>query len=271
MITFPNAKINLGLDIISKRADGYHNISSCFLPIAWRDVLEAVESTDFQFSSSGLDIPGQSADNLVVKAYELVRKDFDIPAVHFHLHKTIPMGAGLGGGSADASFALRLLNDKFSLGIGNDALESYAKQLGADCPFFIENKPKLVSGIGEVFDETKLDLSGYHLVIVNPGIHVSTQTAFSQITPSKPNVSVDDIIKLDISQWKDLLKNDFERSVFKEHPEIKEIKDVLYEQGAIYASMTGTGSSVYGIFKSVEVTKGLKNHFPKRVFWQSDF
>ncbi|MGL1888771.1 MAG: 4-(cytidine 5'-diphospho)-2-C-methyl-D-erythritol kinase [Reichenbachiella sp.] len=249
MLSFPNAKINLGLNVTSKRADGYHNISSVFLPVPWKDALEVVAFDKLRFESSGLEIPGNANNNLVLKAYQLIKKDFDIPPVHIHLHKVIPMGAGLGGGSADASFMLKLLNEKFELGIANSQLEIYAKQLGADCPFFIENKPKLVSGIGEVFEEVEIDLSGYQLVIVNPGIHVSTQEAFGGVKPNEPELSIKEIMKMDISKWKDLLKNDFEESVFIHHPKIKAVKEELYQEGAVYASMTGSGSSVYGLFR----------------------
>lgn len=268
MISFPNAKINLGLNIVSKRADGYHDIESCFLPIPWCDVLEIIETDTFEFSATGLTIPGDITTNLVVKAYDLLKRDFEIPPVHIHLHKVIPMGAGLGGGSADASFVLNLLNDKFDLEVSVDRLELYAKQLGADCPFFIQNKPKLVSGIGEVFQEVQLDLEGYHLVVIHPSIHVSTQTAFSEIKPNNPEISVEDIMKLDISKWKGLLKNDFEESVFKKHPEIKKIKEDLYLNGAVYASMTGTGSSVFALFETKQETD-IKNHFSNYTFWES--
>lgn len=254
MVTFPNAKLNLGLDIISKRPDGYHNISSCFIPVGWKDALEIVPSDEFRFTSSGLDIPGDVSSNLCVKAYELLKADYDIGAVHIHLHKVIPMGGGLGGGSADGAFALKMLNDQFELGLSVQQLQSYAKQLGADCPFFIENKPVLVSGIGEVFEEVGIDLSRYRIVVVNPNIHVPTKVAFSQVKPMEPDVAVKEIIKKEVKEWKKCLKNDFEPSVFQAHPEIKAIKEKMYELGSHYASMTGSGASVYGVFANDELT-----------------
>ncbi len=248
MIAFPNAKINIGLNITSKRADGYHNLSSCFLPIDWKDALEVVPSELFEFTSSGLDIPGDSNGNLCVKAYELLKNKHDIPPVKMHLHKVIPMGAGLGGGSADGAFALKLLNDLFEIGLTKGELETYAKTLGADCPFFIDNKPKLVTGIGEVMEDVTVDLSGYELVVVFPGIHVSTKTAFSGITPREPNYDLRATLQEPPKNWQGTVVNDFEETVFAAHPEIQQIKGQLLEQGAHFASMTGTGSAVFGVF-----------------------
>lgn len=248
MITFPNAKINLGLNITSKRPDGYHEISSCFLPIDWKDALEAVPAKKFKFTSTGLDIPGDPNQNLSVKAYEMLRADFGIEPVDMHLHKVIPMGAGLGGGSADGAFCLKLLNDLFDLNISTDKLEGYAKELGADCPFFIKNTPRLVAGIGEVFEDITLDLTGYHVVVVYPKIHVNTGMAFSKMTPKEPDNSVKEKLLNDIKDWKNQLVNDFEKPVFEMHPEIKQIKKEMNQFGALYASMSGSGSSVYGIY-----------------------
>lgn len=248
MIAFPNAKINIGLNITSKRVDGYHNLSSCFLPIDWKDALEIVPADEFEFSSSGLDIPGDSSGNLCVKAYELLKEKHDIPPVKMHLHKVIPMGAGLGGGSADGAFALKLLNDQFELGLTITQLEAYAKTLGADCPFFIDNKPKLVAGIGEVMEDISIDLSGYSIVVVFPGIHVSTKTAFSGITPKAPDYDIKTILQQSPKNWQDTVINDFEETVFAAHPDIQKIKNQLLDLGADYASMTGTGSAVFGVF-----------------------
>ncbi|WP_109830649.1 4-(cytidine 5'-diphospho)-2-C-methyl-D-erythritol kinase [Reichenbachiella versicolor] len=261
MLTFPNAKINLGLDIVSKRPDGYHNISSCFIPVNWKDALEIVPSDEFKFSSSGLEIPGKTESNLCVKAYELLKTDYDIGSVHIHLHKVIPMGGGLGGGSADGAFALKMLDKEFGLNLTIEQLQSYAKKLGADCPFFIENKPVLVSGIGEIFDDIDLDLSRYKVVIVNPMIHVPTKIAFSQVMPQKPNVEIKDILNSPVTNWKSQLKNDFEPSVFDAYPEILSLKDKLYTLGADYVSMTGSGASVYGLFPSEADELDLKLHF----------
>jgi 4-diphosphocytidyl-2-C-methyl-D-erythritol kinase len=260
MITFPNAKINLGLNITSKRPDGYHNLSSCFLPIKWQDVLEAIPSPEFEFQSTGLDIPGNASNNLCVLAYEMLKDLHDIPPVKMHLHKVIPMGAGLGGGSADGAFALKLLNDLFELGLTVHQLESYAKQLGADCPFFIDNTPKIVSGIGEILESTQIDLSPYTLLVVCPAIHVNTQTAFAGIVPSEPETKIKDALNSNIESWQNSIKNDFEKSVFDNFPLIKSIKDSMIAEGGLYASMTGTGSAVFGIFNKAPNTHLFKDH-----------
>lgn len=261
MIAFPNAKINIGLNITSKRADGYHNLSSCFLPIDWKDALEIVPAHEFEFTSSGLAIPGDSSGNLCVKAYELLKEKHNIPPVKMHLHKVIPMGAGLGGGSSDGAFALKLLNDQFEIGLTNAELEAYAKTLGADCPFFIDNKPKLVTGIGEIMEDVTLDLSGYSIVVVFPGIHVNTKTAFSGITPNEPTYDLKAILKQAPKNWQGTVINDFEETVFAAHPEIQKIKDQLFDLGADYASMTGTGSAVFGVFREFVNTNDLLTSF----------
>ncbi|UXP30643.1 4-(cytidine 5'-diphospho)-2-C-methyl-D-erythritol kinase [Reichenbachiella agarivorans] len=250
MIAFPNAKINLGLNILSRRPDGYHNISSCFLPVSWRDILEIIPSDTFSFHSSGLSIPGDFHSNLVVKAYEMLRADFDLSPVEIHLHKVIPMGAGMGGGSSDGAFALKLLNELFALNLDHGQLEAYAKKLGADCPFFIQNKPRMVGGIGDVFEDIDLDLKGYQLLIVYPEIHINTKLAFQSITPQIPKMMPQEVLQLPILDWKDHLVNDFERPVFAQHPSLATLKEELYQHGALYASMSGSGSSVFGIFDS---------------------
>lgn len=249
MLSFPNAKINLGLNIIKKREDGYHSIESCFYPVLWQDVLEIIEHQKPEFTSSGISIPGDPKDNLCIKAYQLLYKDFGIPPVKIHLHKNIPIGAGLGGGSADGAFALKMLSDKFNLMLNNTLLEDYAAQLGSDCPFFISNRPSLIKGRGEIFEETSLSLKGKHIVIVNPQIHISTKEAYAGVKPAVPETPVKDIINLPVTKWKDILKNDFEDSVFPKYPEIRRIKEFLYNSGAEYASMTGSGASVFGIFE----------------------
>ena len=248
MISFPNAKINLGLNIVSKREDGYHNIESCFYPIPWYDSLEVIKAASFSFHSYGLDIPGDNSSNLCVKAYELIRADHDIPPVEIHLLKNIPMGAGLGGGSADGAFTLKMLNDLFELGLSDEKLESYALQLGSDCPFFIKNQPAIAKGRGEELEAIELDLSGYHLGIHNPGIHVSTKEAYSGIVPQLPPISIVSIIRTPLKEWKDSIVNDFETSIFPNHPAIAELKQDMYDTGAVYASMTGSGSTVFGLF-----------------------
>ncbi len=255
MVIFPNCKINLGLNIIRKREDGYHDLETVFYPIQLKDALEAIplsvssEPTSIRFSSSGLSITGEATDNLCVKAYHLLQKDFpEISSLQMHLHKAIPMGAGLGGGSSDGAFALLLINDLFGLQLSEQQLISYALQLGSDCPFFILNKPCFATGRGENMLPLALDLSGYRFVLINPGIHVSTALAFSQITPHKPIQSIAEIVQRPVTEWKALLINDFEAPISQHYPAISIIKQELYQKGAVYASMTGSGSTVYGIF-----------------------
>lgn len=249
MISFPNAKINLGLNILNKREDGYHTIESCFYPIPWHDCLEVIEATSFSFHSYGLNIPGDFASNLCVKAYKLLKKDLDIPPVEIHLLKNIPMGAGLGGGSANGAFTLSMLNDLFNLNLSNTQLETYALNLGSDCPFFIQNRSSIAGGRGEELNPINLDLTGYYLAIQNPGIHISTREAYSGVKPQMPDLSTAEIIQKPKHTWKELLINDFEASIFPNHPEIETTKEKMYAAGALYASMTGSGSTVYGIFE----------------------
>jgi 4-diphosphocytidyl-2-C-methyl-D-erythritol kinase len=250
MISFPNAKINLGLHITAKRKDGYHDIESCMIPIPLMDALEMIINTKkTSFESTGLQIPGDSKDNLILKAYQLLKKDFpNLPYLNIHLHKHIPMGAGLGGGSADAAFALNLMNNLFDLILDDFFLEEYATQLGSDCAFFIENTPKIVRGRGDILEPVELDLAGTHLVLINPGIHIGTKEAYEGVTPATPKVKLEDVLA-DKSRWKDELVNDFEASIFPNHPEIEAIKEKLYENGAYYAAMSGSGSSVFGLFE----------------------
>ncbi len=250
MVSFPNCKINLGLNIVNKRNDGYHDIETVFFPIHLKDSLEIIEKEKFEFSTSGLPIEGEPEKNLCIKAYDLLKKDFpQLPAIQMHLHKAIPMGAGLGGGSADGAFTLKLLNKKFALSLSEKQLIYYSLQLGSDCPFFILNKSCFATGRGEIMEQTELDLSDYKFLIVKPPIYISTAWAFSTIKPLKPAKSIKQIIHQSISTWKAELINDFEKPVFEKYPEIKNIKDKLYDAGAIYASMSGSGSAVYGIFK----------------------
>ena len=253
MITYPNAKINLGLNITEKRPDGYHNLETIFYPIPLQDALEVTKITDadeYSLKISGITIEGNPDDNLIIKAYRLLKRDYpNMSPVDIHMYKHIPTGAGLGGGSADAAFMIKLLNEKFKLNIGIDKMEEYAARLGADCAFFIQNKPVFATGIGNVFEPIELSLKGYYLVLVKPDIFVSTKEAFSQIRPRKPQHSLKEIIKQPMETWKNSMVNDFEESVFPHHPEIAAIKDKLYDMGAIYASMSGSGSSVFGIFK----------------------
>jgi len=248
MIVYPNAKINLGLNILRKRKDGYHDISSVFYPVKeCVDILEIIKSDTFEFTKSGIEIP--DGENLCEKAWKLLHTDFEIGNVKIHLHKQIAIGAGLGGGSADASFTLKSLNELFELKLTNKELEKYALRLGADCPFFIDNTPKLVEGIGEEMTSIDLDLSDYEIRLVNPDIHISTKEAFSVVVPETPEKSVEELIKLDVKEWKEKLKNDFEDSVFEKYPQLEKIKEDLYNEGAVYASMSGSGSVVFGILK----------------------
>ncbi|REG84782.1 4-(cytidine 5'-diphospho)-2-C-methyl-D-erythritol kinase [Algoriphagus antarcticus] len=249
MISFPNAKINLGLHITAKRKDGYHDIESCMVPIPLLDALEMIISTKkTSFENTGLEIPGDSHDNLILKAYQLLKKDFpNLPELSIHLHKNIPMGAGLGGGSADAAFALSLMNNLFDLILDDFFLEEYAAQLGSDCAFFIENTTKIARGRGEILEPVELDLTGTYLVLVNPGIHIGTKEAYAGVTPTGPKIRLEEVL-VDKSRWKDELVNDFEASIFPNHPEIAAIKEQFYEYGAYYAAMSGSGSSVFGLF-----------------------
>lgn len=254
MITFPNCKINLGLHVLRKREDGYHDIETVFFPILLHDILEVITSTDKQSSlgTSGISI-AHDEENLCLKAYHLLQKDFhQLPAVKMHLHKIIPIGAGLGGGSSDAAFTLSLLNKKYNLAISKQQLFVYALQLGSDCPFFLLNKPSLASGRGEVFREMNLSLSEYKMLLINPGIHISTKEIFKEIKPAVPAKRITEIIQQPVSTWKNELTNDFEKIVFQKHEEIKKIKESLYGHGAVYAAMTGTGSSVFGIFNATD-------------------
>lgn len=251
MLTYPNAKINIGLNVVEKRPDGYHNIETIFYPIGLSDVLEVVPSetcTDYSFSASGIPIMGDPEDNLIVKAYHLLRSKYEFPAVDISLIKQIPFGAGLGGGSADAAFMLKSLNEMFELKLSTRELEEKAAMLGADCPVFIKNKPVYATGIGNVFSPIQLSLKGHYLLLVKPNIHVSTPEAYSSVVPRKSEFSLQELIKSPLTDWKLTIKNDFEKSVFKIHPAIENIKNQLYELGANYASMSGSGSSVYGIF-----------------------
>jgi 4-diphosphocytidyl-2-C-methyl-D-erythritol kinase len=248
MIVYPNAKINLGLNVLRKREDGYHDISSVFYPVKeCLDILEIIKSEEFEFTNSGIEIP--EGENICEKAWKLLDTDFGIGNVKIHLHKQIPIGAGLGGGSADASFTLKYLNELFDLNLTNKELEQYALKLGADCPFFIDNTPKLVEGIGEKMTSIDLDLSNYEIRLVNPDIHISTKEAYSGIVPKTPVLSVEKIIELPIIEWKGKLKNDFEESIFEKHLQLEGIKDELYKQGSIYSSMSGSGSFLFGIFE----------------------
>jgi 4-diphosphocytidyl-2-C-methyl-D-erythritol kinase len=249
MIVFPCAKINIGLNITSRRPDGYHNIETIFYPVKIYDALETSPGGELTFESSGLGIPGRVEDNLCVKAYYLIGKDHELPPVNIHLHKHVPIGAGLGGGSANAAFFIKLLDQQFNLGLTPDQKLDYARQLGADCAFFIESKPVFAFDKGDQFEPVNLDLSSYSIALVMPPAHVSTSEAYRGVKPAPVQRSLKELITLPIEQWKNYIKNDFEESVFKNHAIIRGVKAALYEAGALYASMSGSGASVFGIFK----------------------
>jgi 4-diphosphocytidyl-2-C-methyl-D-erythritol kinase len=269
MLVFPNCKINLGLRIINKRADGYHNLETIFFPLPFHDALELVHSTTPPdqpgnvFTCSGISIGDAASENLCVKAWNLLHADFlHLPPLQIHLHKQIPVGAGLGGGSADAAFTLMAANEKFALNLPEEKLLAYALQLGSDCPFFIINKPCLASGRGEILSPIDLSLSGYFLVMVNPGIHIHTGWAFSMLDRSKHPAladSLEKIVSLPMESWRGQMINDFEKPVFEKFPEIASISATLYEKGARFALMSGSGSTVFGIFAN---DPGMSWDFP---------
>ena len=259
MITFPIAKINLGLNVVERRPDGYHNLETVFYPVPITDSLE-IQLMDDKFPSdvdcdlkvTNIQVEGDEQHNLVVKAYQLLKRDFPdrIKRVHSHLYKAIPTQAGMGGGSSDCAAMIRLLNELFELHLSNEQMINYAAQLGADCPFFILNRPVYAEGIGERMQTIDLELSGWYLAVVRPDIPVPTKEAFSLIKPAKPSICCKQIVEYPVNQWRDLLVNDFEKSVFAIHPQIGEIKARLYELGAVYAAMSGSGSSVFGLFQN---------------------
>lgn len=272
MIVFPNCKINLGLQILGKREDNYHNIETIFFPLPLHDVLEIITSPGFQARPelilSGNKIDGPIEKNLCLKAYHLLKKDFpQLPAIKIYLHKVIPSGAGLGGGSADGAFMLKLLNDKFQLGLSVKHLMQYALQLGSDCPFFIVNTPCFAQKRGEDFEPVHLSLPGYKFVLINPGIHINTSWAFQQVGYSTSK-NLKDIISSPVDKWKGSLVNDFETPVFKAFPEIENIKTNLYLSGAVYAGLSGSGSTVFGIFHpgaAINYSSLPGNYFKKEI------
>lgn len=262
MLVFPNCKINLGLHVTSKRPDGYHNIETVFYPINWCDALEVIENQSpgaaaFTWSQSGLGIAGAPDDNLIFKAWQLIGTERALPPLSVHLHKVLPMGAGLGGGSADAAFFINLLNEKFSLGLDSAQRAAYASQLGSDCTFFIRNQPVYAQGRGNEFSEIHIDLSDYYLLLVYPALHSNTREAYEGLTPGPPLAHLRDVLRQPVSEWKDRLVNDFETSIFRKYPRIAQLKDQLYQNGAVYASLSGSGSAVFGIF-----THAPKVQFP---------
>lgn len=266
MLTFPHAKINLGLHVVSKRADGFHNLVTCFYPFPWTDALEILPSKKVRFTQTGLSIPGGADNNLCLKAYNTLRKDFRIPPAQLHLHKVIPTGAGLGGGSSDAAFTIKILNDIFSLALPENKMMEYAAKIGSDCPFFIQEKPVLAKGTGNIFENIDLTLKGYFLVVINPKIHITTAEAYGEIEPKAPDIALKDILALSPQEWRGTLRNDFEIPLFEKFPELESIKQQLYEMGAVYASMSGSGSSMYALFEAkTEVRSIFPQHYS---FWE---
>lgn len=272
MVTFPNAKINLGLDIVARRPDGYHNLETVFYPIPLCDILEITpaeepDAPDYTFTMYNAVFDGDDNDNLVVRAYKALAADHNLPKVNMSLYKNIPTGAGLGGGSADAAFALKMLNSMAGLGLSDEELEEYAATIGADCAFFIKNRPAYATGIGNILTPTACDITGYTLVLVKPDIHISTKDAYALVTPAAAETPLAEIISRPVDTWKDAMKNDFEKSVFAKHPSMERIKEKLYAMGAVYASMSGSGSSFFGIFKEEQDIERIKSEFPGMFCW----
>lgn len=249
MVVFPNAKINLGLHVTGKRIDGFHDIETIFFPIPWEDALEAVPAAETNLIIHGLTIDGDVSNNLILQAYRLLSEKYPMPSLAFHLLKKIPFGAGLGGGSADAAFAIRLINEVAGLGLTQQEMHSLAAQLGSDCAFFIHNTPALGLGRGDVLTPVQVNLSGYHLVVLFPGIPVSTPWAYRQITPAPAPRPLTEVIREPIDTWQLWLTNDFEPPVFREHPVLEMYKQQLYDLDAVYASMSGSGSTLFGLFE----------------------
>lgn len=261
MIAFPACKINIGLQLTERRADGFHNLLSAFYPVGWSDALELIPAPTFGFSTSGLPIPAGNVPglanslnvpggNLCVRAYELLRADHDLPPVQMHLHKVVPIGAGLGGGSADAAATINLLNAQFGLNLTVAQREAYARQLGSDCAFFVQNRPQYCVEKGDIFEEIQLDLTGYHIQLVYPNLAISTAEAYAGVTPKLPSIPLRTLLEAPVDTWRGQVHNDFEDSLFPKYPVLAHIKQQLYEAGAVYASMSGSGSTLYGIFSA---------------------
>ncbi len=260
IVLYPNAKINLGLRVLSRREDGYHNIETVFAPLSTHnDILELVESSQLHLYQYGLTYElkdGNIENDLCVRAYRAIKKDFDIPSVAIHLFKGIPTGAGMGGGSSDAAAVIRGLNTMFGLGLSNERLAQYAATLGSDCAFFIYNRPMLGEGRGEILSDCTSKVvedivkgEKYYIKVVTPDIHVSTADAYASLTPDPSGHGLSALLECPISKWRDTVVNDFETTVFAKHPELAAIKADFYAQGAVYASMSGSGSAIYGIFR----------------------
>lgn len=269
MIVFPNCKINIGLNIVSRRADGYHNLETIFFPIGIKDVIEFTENgTDkVSFTSGGISLDCNSTDNLVVKAYNLIKSYYPVPGLDIELVKNIPTGAGLGGGSSDATATLMFLNQHYSLGISDGEMQALASKLGADCAFFVENRPVYATGIGDIMTPIDLSLKGYYILVVKPDVFISTKEAFAGVVPKESEFPLLDSVKLPIEEWKNFIKNDFEKSIFSNHRDLQNVKSILYDTGAFYASMSGSGSSFYGFYKILPDNVGL--YFKNCYIWSS--
>lgn len=261
MLDFANAKVNLGLNVLYKRADGFHELESIFYPVNIFDAIEILDAKNLQFSVYGIDIPGDSLDNLCVKAFKLLQADHHIENVHIHLLKNIPFGAGLGGGSSDAAVVLKMLNKKFDLHLSLEQLENYAAQLGSDCAFFIKNSAQLARGRGEILETVDLDLGQKSFLLIKPNFGISTKEAYENIRTNVKNEPIIEIVSNRVEDWAGRLKNDFEEALFPKYPTLAKIKNELYEQGAIYASMSGSGSTMFGIFKDLNSAHKAKSFF----------
>jgi 4-diphosphocytidyl-2-C-methyl-D-erythritol kinase len=266
MICFPNIKINIGLDIISKRADGYHNIETVFFPVPYYDILEVLPSSGFEFINKGLKIDCPVEKNLCYKAYKLLSDEYKINPVKIILYKNISFGTGLGAGSSDAAFTLKIINDLYSLNLSDDRLLELASSIGADCAFFIKNRPLLATGTGNIFTEVELQLKNKILVLCIPQISVNTASAYKNCNPGIPEKKLSELIKLPVSQWKNNIKNDFETVVFKEFPVLNNIKQCLYDKGAEYVQMSGSGSAIFGIFSDLPENLEIKECTNLKVF-----
>jgi 4-diphosphocytidyl-2-C-methyl-D-erythritol kinase len=253
MIAFPNCKINLGLNVIRKRSDGYHDLETVFYPVQLCDVLEIIEQPIGEnqplFSNTGLKIDAPIEKNLCVKAYRFLQNDYNLPPVAIHLHKIIPFGAGLGGGSSDAAFTITSLNRVFQLKLSVEKMHEYAAKIGSDCSFFINSEPALAIGRGEILEKIDLSLNGWNIILIKPNIHISTAEAYQGIEPSLPEYNLHESIHKPVDEWKYLIHNDFEKHLFVKYPYLAEIKSILYKQGAVYAAMSGSGSTIFGLFK----------------------
>ena len=269
MKTFPCAKINLGLYVTERRPDGYHNLQTVFYPIPLADELDidTTSADNDSLSIEGIQVEGRVEDNLVMRALHLLRNEgHRIPPLRIRLKKNIPSGAGLGGGSSDAAFTMKMLNEMFGLGLSDDDMEHRVARLGADCPFFVRRRPVYATGIGDLFTPLPLDLTGIHLLLVKPDDFISTREAYQGVCPQQPEHDLRETILRPVEDWPQFIENDFERSVFPQHPTVAAIKERLYSQGALYAAMSGSGSSVFGLFRGAPASSMLETYRPHFVF-----